>query len=65
MPYMQGLTKKKIYRKKASYLMEYWMIPTSIIYVWKEERPEKPVMATKIVPKFHFDNSTRTKFMIK
>jgi hypothetical protein len=31
--------------------MEYWMIPSSSIYVWKEERPEKPVMATKIVKK--------------
>ncbi len=29
--------------------MEYWMIPSSSIYVWKEERPEKPVMVTKIV----------------
>ncbi len=28
--------------------MEYCMIPPSSIYVWKEERPEKPVVATKI-----------------
>ncbi len=31
--------------------MEYCMKPSSIIYVWKEERPEKPVMVTKIVRK--------------
>jgi hypothetical protein len=29
--------------------MEYWMTPSSSIYVWKEETPEKPVVATKIV----------------
>jgi hypothetical protein len=29
--------------------MEYWIIPPSIIYVWKEGRPEKPVVATKTV----------------
>jgi hypothetical protein len=34
--------------------MEYWMIPSSIIYVWKEERPEKPAMATKIVKNWYY-----------
>jgi hypothetical protein len=28
------------------------MTPTSIIYVWKEGRPEKPVVATEIVKKY-------------
>jgi hypothetical protein len=31
--------------------MEYCMTPSSSIYVWKEERPEKPVVATKIEKK--------------
>ncbi len=34
--------------------MEYWMIPSSSIYVWKEERPENPVMATKIVKNWYY-----------
>ncbi len=29
--------------------MKYCMTPSSIIYEWKEEKPEKPVVATKIV----------------
>ncbi len=28
--------------------MKYYMTPSSSIYVWKEERPKKPVVATKI-----------------
>ncbi len=34
--------------------MEYCMKLSSIIYVWKEERPEKPVMATKIVKNCYY-----------
>ncbi len=41
--------KKNIYsRKNVSNLKEYCMTPSSSIYVWKEEKPEKPVVATKI-----------------
>jgi hypothetical protein len=29
--------------------MGFWMKPSSVIYVWKEERPKNPVVATKIV----------------
>jgi hypothetical protein len=28
--------------------MEYRMTPSSSIYVWKEEKPEKPGVATEI-----------------
>ncbi len=29
--------------------MEYCMTPSSSIYAWKEKRPEKTVVSTKIV----------------
>jgi hypothetical protein len=31
--------------------MEYYISPSSSIYVWKEERPGKPVVATKMKKK--------------
>jgi hypothetical protein len=43
------LQKRKYSGKSVSNLMEYCMFLSSSIYVWKEERPEKPVVATKIV----------------
>ncbi len=46
--------KENIPEKNASYLMEYWMILSSSIHVWKEKRPEKPVMATKIVKNWYY-----------
>jgi hypothetical protein len=34
--------------------MEYYISPSSSIYVWKEERPGKPVVATKMKKKLIF-----------
>jgi hypothetical protein len=50
--------KRKYTRKNVSNLMEYCMIPPSSIYVWKEERPEKPVLATRWQPKLKKINFT-------
>jgi hypothetical protein len=36
------------------------MTPSSIIYLWKEERPEKPVVATENEKKIDFTNENQS-----
>ncbi len=40
--------------------MEYCMTQSSSIYVWKEEKPEKPLVVTKIEKKINFTNKNQS-----